>query len=194
MFEELLESVVVQVNLEAVHLVVSHDLYIIAQVVHRDEFPSAVYHESTDAVIGEVSYFTLREVESLLCHLEEGTGSPVHTHGFGSGEGDAVGYLDGITFLAQCLVFLQCEDNVAFLSFPFMEGRAVIEQFLAIVRYHLCDALQFGLVLGIDDACLLVEVECTVPAFPFLQFGDDERFRVGLCGCHLEQAAQQGCQ
>ena len=105
-FEELLEAVVVQVDLEAVHLVVGHNLYIVAQVMHRDELASAVYHEATDFVVRKVADNAFRECEVLFGHLQEGAGSPIHAHGFGSREADAVGNADGIAFLAQLLVCL----------------------------------------------------------------------------------------
>ena len=107
-FEELLEAVVVQVDLEAVHLVVRHDLYIIAQIVHRDELTSAIDHEATDFIIREVTDLTLRERKVLFCHLQEGAGTPIYTHCFGSREGDAVADIDGVAFLAQLLVLFQC--------------------------------------------------------------------------------------
>ena len=83
-FEELLESVIVQVDLEAVHLVIRHNLHIVAEIMHRDELTAAVNHESTDAIIREVTDFALRKGQSLFCHLKESTGSPVNTYRFRS--------------------------------------------------------------------------------------------------------------
>ena len=56
-FEELLESVIVQVDLEAVHLVISHNLHIVAEIMHWDELTAAVNHESADTIIREVTDF-----------------------------------------------------------------------------------------------------------------------------------------
>ena len=101
------ETVVVQVDLEAVHLIISHDLHVVTQIVHRDELTSTINHESTDFIIREISDFTFRKGEALFCHLQEGACSPIDTYGFRSRKVDAVGNLDGITFLTQLLVLFQ---------------------------------------------------------------------------------------
>ena len=52
--EELTETVVVEMNLQGVHLIVSHGLDKRTQIVHRDELTTAVHHKSTQTILRRV--------------------------------------------------------------------------------------------------------------------------------------------
>ena len=51
MLEILLEAVIIQVDLERIHLIIGHHLNVIAQITHRDVLTSAIHHKATDAII-----------------------------------------------------------------------------------------------------------------------------------------------
>ena len=59
--EILLESVIVQMNLQRIHFVVSHDFYQVLQIRHRYELTTAVYHEAAKRIVGIISDYSLRE-------------------------------------------------------------------------------------------------------------------------------------
>ena len=69
-------------------------------------------------------------------------------------------------------------DDVTFLSLTFNNGWGIVEHFLAIIGHHLSNALQFRLVLWVNDTGLFIKHEFTIASFPFLQFRNDERFCV----------------
>ena len=124
--------------------------------MHRDELPSAIDHEATDAIVRKVADFTFRQFEALFCHLQKSTSTPIYTHSIGSRESDAVADVDCITFLTQILVLFQCKNNIPLLSFSFGDGRRVVEHFLTVIGNQLGNTLQLRLVLGIDNAGMLV--------------------------------------
>ena len=66
MTEELLETVIVQMYLENIHLVVRHHLDQIAQVSHRNELTTTVHHKATYGVIRPVTYLSFRYT-MILC-------------------------------------------------------------------------------------------------------------------------------
>ena len=51
----LLESIIVQMNLECIHLIVSHHLHIIAQHAHRNKLTPAIHHKTTNRIIGIIA-------------------------------------------------------------------------------------------------------------------------------------------
>ena len=65
----------------------------------------------------------------------------------------------------------------------------MVEHFLTVFGYQLCDALQLRLVFRVDESGLFVEGELTGASLPFLQFGDDEWF--GVLGGEAYDAAKQ---
>ena len=88
--EVLLEAVVVEVNLEGVHLVVGHDAGELAQIAHRDVLAAAVHHEAADAVVGPVEDPAAGQfnasglsvsLQGTVRHLQQGLRSPVHAPG-----------------------------------------------------------------------------------------------------------------
>ena len=103
MLEILFESVVVQMHLQGIHLIISHDFRQILQIRHRDKFPAAVYHESPDGIVGIIADGSFRKLvpAGLFRYLQKGACTPVKSGRSRGGECHAVGYLDGITFFSQ---------------------------------------------------------------------------------------------
>ncbi len=100
--EKLLEAVVVEVHLQGVHLIISHDFHQVLQIRHRDKFPTTVYHESTDRIVGVIADDSLGQlmVGSLFRNLQKGACAPVKSGRSGGGERHTVGYFDGISFFS----------------------------------------------------------------------------------------------
>ena len=69
--EVLLEPIVVQVNLQAVHLVVRHRSHQVLQVIHRDELPGHVNHKPAQPVVRPVLDVAARQPPVLLPHLQQ---------------------------------------------------------------------------------------------------------------------------
>ena len=107
--EVLLESIIVQMDLQGVHFVVSHDFHQVLQISHRNELTATVYHETAKRIIGIITNRSLRERAFLILfrQLQECACAPVKTGRGGSGDGYTVGYLDGVTFLTELLVCRQ---------------------------------------------------------------------------------------
>ena len=99
----LLEGIIVQVDLERVHLVVSHHLHIIAQHAHRDKLTPAIHHKATDRIVGIIAGRPFRQslVALLFGQLQQRAGSPIQPLALGSGNGDTVGDLHRVAFLPQ---------------------------------------------------------------------------------------------
>ena len=57
----LLESIIIQMDLQGIHLVISHYFYQILKIAHRNKFTTAVYHESPDGVVGVVADYSFRK-------------------------------------------------------------------------------------------------------------------------------------
>ena len=107
--EILLEAIVIQVDLEDIHLVIRHGLGKILQVGHRDELAAAVHHEAAHGIVRPVRYLSLGQGArlALLAHLEQRAGGPINAHGFRCRHHYLLAYLDGVAFLAQFFVFFQ---------------------------------------------------------------------------------------
>ena len=67
----LFEAVVVQMKLQGVHLVVSHELHIVTQEVDGKELAGTVEHKTTHGIAREVAHGSLEQTAGirLLCHL-----------------------------------------------------------------------------------------------------------------------------
>ena len=198
LIEVLLETVVVQVNLEAVHLVVRHYLHVIAQVLYGEELAPAVNHEATQAVVGPVAHGAAGQLVlfALLAHLQERAGGPVNAGRRRGGDGDAVAHLDGVPLAAKALVFFQGEADVAGLGLSGCGSEAFAEHFLVVAGQLVGNAFEGRVAFGVDDAGFGGRRECAFCSFPFFQLGDDERFRVRFCiqvprGCEHQRGGEQ---
>ena len=77
MVKELFEGIVVEVNVECVHLVVCHEVYILVQEADGDELAAAVEHEAAHLIVGVVNDCTLWEFTAvLLGNLQQCTCCP----------------------------------------------------------------------------------------------------------------------
>ena len=76
--EILLESVVVEVNLEGVHLVIGHHLDEVAQIGHGDILTAAVHHETAQLIAWHVVGHAAGEgtIRTLLGQLQHGLRAP----------------------------------------------------------------------------------------------------------------------
>ena len=111
--------------MERVHLVVSHHLDELAQVVHRDVLTTSVNHETTKGILWTVGGDTLWNGVRLclFAQLEKGACAPKCARRLGSGECNVVGNVEVIAFGAESVSF-RCwsktsfgEDEVTFLWF-----------------------------------------------------------------------------
>ena len=165
-------------DLQGVHLVVGHDLHIVAQEAHRDELATAVDHEAAHGVIGKVADLAARQrpVVALLGYLQQRAGAPVDAFGGGSRQLDLVAYGDGITLVAQRSIVAEGQRHVALASAARLHLGRDAEHFAAVGRKHSRHALQLGGSRGIDYARALVGNETSLGGAPLLDLGNDERF------------------
>ena len=112
--EIFMEGVVIEVQMEGVHLVVCHKIYILMQEIHRNEFSSAVEHKRTHCVVGPIDNVALGECCSVLFgNLQECACSPhCATRGVGCNLNLIVD-IDRVTLIVQLFISLYAECNVA---------------------------------------------------------------------------------
>ena len=53
--EELFKAIIIQVNLQSIHLVISHNLHIILKERKRNKLSTAIYHKATHSVVRKVT-------------------------------------------------------------------------------------------------------------------------------------------
>ena len=103
--EKLSESVIIQMNLQGVHLVIRHHLDQRAQIRHRDELSSAIHHEASQPVGRLILSRAFRQHETsralLLRKLQHGAGTPYQSFYRRSRDGGYVADGEAIAFLAE---------------------------------------------------------------------------------------------
>ena len=180
--EVLFETVVVEMDLERVHLVVRHDFHVVAEVVDGEELAGAVDHEAAHGIVGPVADVAAGEgvVVALLADLEQGAGGPVDARRGGGVEDGAVADAHAVAFGAELLVLAQGEDDVAGLAFSGGHFEACAEHVGIVGLQGFGHFFKFGRAFGIDDARRRGGDELPRLARPCFQFGDDEGLGVDL--------------
>ena len=109
---EAAEANVVEMDLQGVHLVVTHHAHQLAEVVHGDVFAAAVEHEAAHLKVGAVVDGALRQVGRLVEQLQQGACGPEGAGGRGGGDGHVAA--DGHTVaLGLFAVAAGAQHNVA---------------------------------------------------------------------------------
>ena len=103
--EKLSESVIIQMNLQGIHLVIRHHLDERTQIRHRDELSSAIHHEASQPVGRLILSRAFRQHETsrslLLRKLQHGAGTPYQSFYRRSRDGGYVADGEAIAFLAE---------------------------------------------------------------------------------------------
>ena len=182
MVEELFETVVVQMDLEGVHLVVRHHLHVVAQVLDGEELAAAVDHEAAHGVVRPVAHVAAGQgvVLALLADLKQGAGGPVDACRGGGVEHDVLAHAHAVAFGAEFLVLAQGQDDVAGLALSGGHFEACAEEFGIVGLQGFGHFFKFGRAFGIDDARRRGGDELPRLARPCFQFGDDEGLGVDL--------------
>ena len=182
-------------NLQGVHLIVSHCLDKRTQIVHRDELASAIHHKSTQAILRRVHNVALRQCSAvrlvLLCHLQYGACAPLQSLDRSCADGCKVTYADAVAFLSERLVGLKHKQNVSCRRFAVLQCELCPHQIAIVGSKHL--SYFRGCLATIYDI-LARKGHVSFGTMPFLQFGNDKRFRIHSGPCHGRHRAQTQCK
>ena len=183
-FEELLHAVVVEVDLERVHLVVGEHFDEVFEVGEVEIFAGHVQHETAHRESGVVDGRPAGQGGRLLGHLEERFGGPDRSQRLVGAYPDVPADREGIAF---GVVGDGQRDDAGFLPVPLRRNhlRGKAQQLLAFGGETFGDGCR-GLVMGDDGGGR--EREMAVAALPADELGDDERF--GIPG-RSRQCAEQ---
>ena len=187
MIEKLLETVVVQMNMQHIHLIVRQHSRQIAQIRHRNELTSTINHKTTHPIIRIIADGTFRQlaVVRLLADLKQGSRGPIHTNRLGSAHPYMLGHRHRITFLSQFLVLFDGQEYIPVGRLSGDDLETLSEHLPIIIRKKLRHLFQFR--NTIHDTHVLTGNEKAVLPFPFLQFRNDKRLRVP--GTHFQTTA-----
>ena len=111
--EVLLETIVVEVQLQEVHLVVRHHPHQLVQIRHRDVFPTHVEHEATDAVLRHIDGSATGQCHLLFRQLQECLCGPVDGLGGLATDLAPLPHGHAVALLAQRLLLSEAHHNVA---------------------------------------------------------------------------------
>ena len=109
MVEKLFETIIIQMNLQRIHFIISHNPNIILQSIQRNKFTPTINHKSPHFIIRIITDCSLRQVMVilLLCHLQQSTRSPIYSNRFRGRQRDTISNTDSISLFAQLLIFIQ---------------------------------------------------------------------------------------
>ena len=132
--EVLHETVIVKMNLQCVHLVISHHLGKTAQIIHGDKLTSAVHHEPSKLILGHIDYRSLRQstVGTLLRHLQQRTCSPENTLSRRSFNVHRASDANFISLFSQRIILYRAYHYVARLRLSAGYGQLLAEHLLII--------------------------------------------------------------
>ena len=142
--EVLHETVIVKMNLQRVHLVISHYLGKAAQIIHGDKLTSAVHHEPSKLILWHIDYRSLRQstVGTLLRHLQQRTCSPENTLSRRSLNVHRASDANFISFFSQRIILDRAYHYVARLRLPVCYCQCLAEHLLIIALQCLRYLLQ----------------------------------------------------
>ena len=189
--EELTETIVVEMNLQGVHLIVSHGLDERTQIVHRNELTTAVHHKSTQTILRRVYNIALWQCATvgfvLLCHLQHSTCAPLQSFDRSSTDCSNVADADAVAFLTECFVGLEYKYNVALRRLAVLQCELSPHQTAIVGSKHLT---YFGSNLATLYDILARNGHLTLGTMPFLQFGNYKRFRIHSGPCQSRCRAE----
>ena len=136
--EELFKAIIIQVNLQSIHLVISHNLHIILKERKRNKLSTAIYHKATHSVVRKVTQSTFRKlmIFALFRNLKQRTGSPIYPYAFGSSQQDTIGNFHRIAFFAQLLICTNGKNNITGSAFALYYLRFVTEHRFTVIGQH----------------------------------------------------------
>ena len=178
---------VVKMDLEGVHLIVSHHPGILFKVIQRYVLAAHVNHIATHGKIGPVAYGAPGQCRALvlLHNLQQGACAPISSCGGLCLQQYAVGNLDAVAFLAQFLVFYKAYDNGSGRCFGVWLHRLGLHSLAEhqpIVGGHFRGGVGEG-GIGIQHFGGGAYGQCAFGSLPMAQLGDNKRFCV-LCFQH----------
>ena len=97
--EELAETIVVEVHLKGIHLVISHYLHQVVEVINGHKLTGYVNHETAQFINGHVNGFTLGERLILFRKLEQCTCCPESSLSCSGGYSNMLTDIKAVTFL-----------------------------------------------------------------------------------------------
>ena len=98
--EVLLEGIVVEMDLQEIHLIIGHDLHQVLQIAHRNVFTAHIDHKATAGILRHIDCRTTRQFMALFQQLLQGAGTPQKAlcrRGFHQ---DPIGHLQAIALLS----------------------------------------------------------------------------------------------
>ena len=174
--EVLLEPVVVQVQVQDVHLVVGHHPHQVAQVGEGDELSPAVQHQPPHGIVGFVAHLAPWQPSAArLHHLQQRARPPAEAGGIASPHRHAVGYVDGI-LLRVIHPAVGQQLHVAAPRPALDDSRARPRHRRPAVGHRLRGIVQRVVAVGYPHPAVGDEV--AVAPFPFLHLGDNKRFGI----------------
>ena len=178
--EVLLEAVVVEVYLQGVHLIISHHLDELAQIVHGDVFAADIDHETAYRIGGAVGGYTTGQGmrTGLFADLQNGACTPKCTLGRGGCDSGRFANGQAITFGTEGVTAIGARQNeVTGTAFALHDGETTRKEF-GVVGGKAFGHRQEG-TIGHHDAAGGMEI--TTRALPRSEFGHDEGTRVVDC-------------
>ena len=130
--EVLFEAVVVEMNLQSVHLIIGHHFDQLAQIVHGNVFATDIDHETAHGIGGTVGGDTARQGvrAGLLTDLQNGAGAPKCALGCGGGDGCGFAYGQAVTFGAKGVAAIGARQNdVAGATFALHDAESARKKF-----------------------------------------------------------------
>ena len=175
---ELLETIVVEMHLQGIHLIIGHHFHQVTQIGHGDELAPAVHHETAQGVVGPVAQLAFRQlvVFTLLADLEQGARSPVGTDHLGSRDSDVAVHPNGIALTSQLLVFLQRQIDVTLGRLALNNSRSSIEHPAVVGGKGIGHGAQS--ILRINDTHPCLGHKHSFLPLPFFQLRDDKGFLI----------------
>ena len=175
-----LEAVVIQVQLQRVHLIVGQDVDERIEVAHREELASAVEHHATHGVVGLVvdgdagqeplSDSACGDVVRLL-HLNQRLRAPQSPSGRRGLDADALlADVEAVALLSEFLVGLHDQEDCIRRAFLCRRRRVrVLPRLAQIIR----NSLQLGIIVG--DLSEFLYLDGSLSGLHLLNGGNAER-------------------
>ena len=196
--EELLETVVVEVDLQRVHLVIGHDAHEVAQVGDGNVLAAAVYHEAAQGILRHVYCHAFGQGGRavFVADLQHGARSPLQALYRLGVETNALAYGHAVALFAKIVDGLKREGDVACFWPALCHSHRLARHLAELLGKKFCEAVERGRLAIYDNAP--GEFERAFRALPFCDFGHGERFGInGLrlcCRREQERGEQQGEQ
>ena len=119
-------------NLQGVHLIISHHLDELAQIVHGDVFAADIDHETAYGIGRTIGGDAARQGvrAGLFADLQNGAGAPKCALGRGGGDGCSFTYGQAVTFVAKGVAAIgTCQNDVAGATFALHDAESARKKF-----------------------------------------------------------------